>query len=330
MRRFFELGLALTEAVAAAHAKGITHRDLKPRNVMIDGAGRLKVLDFGLAKLLDRPDAGADDETIAADAGATREGTIVGTVAYMSPEQAEGKPVDSRSDVFSLGILLYQMATGQQPFKGDSQLSILAAVLRDQPTPVVEVRPELPSQLARIVRRCLEKDPARRYETARSAHYDLQVLREELDSGEFERPEIPAPPARRPGRRRLVQLSAGLVLLAAIAFGAVRLGFARTAAGRSGRRLGARDRRRGADHRGLPLREPGPAGGCVLRRGMTVEIVTSLAAIEGLRVVRAPAPRTTTAPASPCSGSPRISAWTTCWRGRCAGNATPPAPAACG
>ncbi|MDO9693706.1 MAG: protein kinase [Candidatus Latescibacteria bacterium] len=285
VRRFFELGLALTEAVAAAHAKGITHRDLKPRNVMIDSAGRLKVLDFGLAKLLDRPDAGADEETVAADAGATREGTIVGTVAYMSPEQAEGKPVDSRSDVFSLGILLYQMATGQQPFKGDSQLSILAAVLRDQPPPLVEVRPELPRQLARIVRRCLEKDPARRYETARSAHYDLLSLREELDSGEFEKPELPNPPARRPGRRRIVQLSAGLLLLAVIAFGAVRLGSRGQPEAASAGGAAPADAAAVPTIVVFPFENLGPPEDAYFAAGMTVEIVTSLAAIEGLRVV---------------------------------------------
>ncbi len=283
VRRFFELGLALTEAVAAAHAKGITHRDLKPRNVMIDREGRLKVLDFGLAKLLDRPDAGADDDTVAADV--TREGTIVGTVAYMSPEQAEGKPVDSRSDVFSLGILLYQMATGLQPFKGDSQLSILAAVLRDHPTPVVEVRPELPRQLARIVRRCLEKDPARRYETARSAHYDLQALREELDSGEFEKPEFAVPSARRPGRRRVGQLVAGLALLAVIAVGAVRLGARKPTAVASAVGTAPVSAAAVPTIVVFPFENLGPPEDAYFAAGMTVEIVTSLTAIDGLRVV---------------------------------------------
>ena len=188
-QRLFELALALIDAVAAAHAKGITHRDLKPQNVMIDGEGRVKVLDFGLAKLLTQP-AESVDATIAIDPAATREGFIVGTAAYMSPEQAEGKPVDARSDVFSLGILLYQMITGTRPFNGDTQMSTLTAVLRDEPRPVLELRPDLPRQLSRILRRCLEKDPDRRYESAKGLRYDLEILQQELISGEHERPVV--------------------------------------------------------------------------------------------------------------------------------------------
>ncbi|MCZ6696515.1 MAG: protein kinase, partial [Acidobacteria bacterium] len=163
--------------------------------------GRLKVLDFGLAKL--REDAGAGPTTGAAlGAGSgpgggsgsgsqmptravqTEDGRILGTVAYMSPEQAEGKPVDARSDVFSLGILLYEMATGERPFKGDSKMSILSSILRDTPVSVTDLNRNLPRHLGRIVKRCLAKDLERRYGNARELYNDLLELKEEVDSGE--------------------------------------------------------------------------------------------------------------------------------------------------
>jgi non-specific serine/threonine protein kinase len=284
--RFFDLALALTEAVAAAHAKGITHRDLKPGNVMLDSSGRLKVLDFGLAKLLEEPSVTADDETIAA--AATREGVIVGTAAYMSPEQAEGKPVDARSDVFSLGILLYQMVTGQKPFQGDTQMSTLTAVLRDEPRPLIELRPDLPRQLARIIRRCLEKDPERRYESARGIRYDLEILREELDSGEHERPMLDRAAPAPAGGRRLAPWLIGVAATAVVAIGAVWL------AGRGG-----------GDSDGMtagpataaveataeptivvfPFENMGPPEDAYFAAGITDEIVTSLTGTEGVRVL---------------------------------------------
>jgi len=284
MARFFDMALALTEAVAAAHGKGITHRDLKPRNVMIDREDRLKVLDFGLAKLLEEPTGPAGDETIAADPGLTREGTIVGTAAYMSPEQAEGKLVDNRSDVFSLGILLYQMITGQQPFKGDTQMSTLTAVLRDDPPAVIEIRPELPRQLARIVRRCLEKDPARRYESANGIHYDLQILREEMDSGEHEKLNIEAS-APRGGRRKMPWL-AGAAVLAMVVVGTVMM------TGRGGE---SPDQAPTTQSPATVAQDPtivvfpfenlGPPEDAYFAAGITEEIVTSLTGIDGLRVV---------------------------------------------
>ena len=153
---FLEVARPLADAVAAAHARGITHRDLKPGNVMITGDGRLKVLDFGLAKLT------ANDS--AADSGSlptgqlTGHGQILGTVAYMSPEQAEGKPVDDRSDIFSLGIILYEVATGRRPFTGDSAASLVSSILRDTPPPVTDTNPAIPARVARLIERCLARD----------------------------------------------------------------------------------------------------------------------------------------------------------------------------
>jgi len=182
--RLLEIAIPLADAVSCAHRAGITHRDLKPDNVMIDSQGRLRVLDFGLAKMHDI--LGAKDGTEAETASAgTEEGRILGTVAYMSPEQAEGKPVDPRSDVFSLGTILYEMATGERPFRGDTGMSTIGAILKDQPALVTERNPSLPRHLGRIVRRCLAKDPDRRYQTALDLRNELEELRAEIDSGEL-------------------------------------------------------------------------------------------------------------------------------------------------
>jgi serine/threonine protein kinase len=145
-------------------------------------ASRVKVLDFGLAKLIDGGFESASAPTMTA-APATVEGHIVGTVAYMSPEQAAGKPVDARSDLFSIGVILYEMATGQKPFKGDSSVSLLSSILKDTPASVIDLNPALPPELGRIIRRCLMKDPARRYQTAADLRNELEDLQQDLQSG---------------------------------------------------------------------------------------------------------------------------------------------------
>jgi Tol biopolymer transport system component len=183
--RLLELGLALTEAMSAAHRKDITHRDLKPDNIMVGDDGRLKILDFGLAKLKEGVSAPTTETAAPTKAVQTEDGRILGTVAYMSPEQAEGKPVDSRSDVFSIGILLYEMATGDRPFKGDTRMSIISSILRDTPGSVTELNRQLPRHLGRIVKRCLVKDPERRYGNSKELYNDLLELKEEIDSGEI-------------------------------------------------------------------------------------------------------------------------------------------------
>jgi len=180
-----EIGAALADALAASHEKGIIHRDLKPANVMLAGRERrVKVLDFGLAKLLEEPGSDAQTTSVVQ----TVEGRILGTVAYMSPEQVEGKPLDPRSDLFSLGIVLYEMATGDRPFKGSSNASVLTAILKDTPKSVTTLRGDLPGELARIIRLCLQKDPEQRVQTAKDVRNQLRVLKADLESGEIDQP----------------------------------------------------------------------------------------------------------------------------------------------
>jgi eukaryotic-like serine/threonine-protein kinase len=178
--RILAYAIPLADAVGAAHQRGITHRDLKPANVMIGDDGRVKVLDFGLAKL---KESNASLAASLATQELTGEGRIMRTVAYMSPEQAEGKPVDPRSDVFSLGVVIFEMATSQRPFKGDTQVSLLSAIIKDTPSSLTDLRAELPRDLGRIVRRCLSKDPEDRYQTAKDLRNDLRALKEDFSSG---------------------------------------------------------------------------------------------------------------------------------------------------
>jgi Tol biopolymer transport system component/serine/threonine protein kinase len=221
--------IQIADALAAAHAAGIIHRDLKPGNVMVSGApersGFVKVLDFGLAKLTDKVESGEREftETIRQDeAPSTGEGTIVGTVSYMSPEQAEGKKVDARSDIFSFGALLYEMLTGQRAFRGDSKLSTLSAILREEPKPVSQVVEGLPHELERIIARCLRKSPERRFQAMPDLKVALEELKEESDSGTLSA----APVTVRLGNRRLVWVG----LLAVLTLGAGALWFVRSTA----------------------------------------------------------------------------------------------------
>jgi len=191
-----KVAIAVADAIAAAHQKGITHRDLKPANVMLgegDQAGRVKVLDFGLAKLVAAPIDVSGLTTVAADP-ITGEGRILGTVAYMSPEQAQGQPIDARSDLFSLGVMLFEMATGQRPFSGETSMSVISSILKDTPKSVSDLNAALPRDLGRIVRRALTKDPERRYQTAKDLRNDLEELKASLDSGELDAPASAATP----------------------------------------------------------------------------------------------------------------------------------------
>jgi serine/threonine protein kinase/tetratricopeptide (TPR) repeat protein len=173
LERILDISAAIADALAAAHDKHIVHRDLKPANVMVAGDGRVKVLDFGLAKdLTESGDAGAT----VTSAGRTEHGVVMGTPAYMSPEQVAGRAVDHRSDIFSLGILIYQMASGERPFKGGTSIEVASAILRDTPPAVTDARGDLPDELARLIRRCLEKQPGERIQTARDVGHECRDL----------------------------------------------------------------------------------------------------------------------------------------------------------
>ena len=171
--RILEIAGALAEALAAAHEKGIVHRDLKPGNVMVTSEGRVKVLDFGLAK--DLGVEAASNATLTS-VGHTQAGMVMGTPAYMSPEQVSGRPLDHRSDIFSLGVVLHEMATGHRPFEAASSAELVSAILRDHPPAVTDLRPDLPEDLARVIRRCLEKDPRHRLQTARDVSNEFRDM----------------------------------------------------------------------------------------------------------------------------------------------------------
>src|ERR1035438_3597725 len=158
--------LQISDALHAAHAKGIMHRDIKPANIFVTERGQAKILDFGLAKLTATDLTGPGEATLSSTGPLTHTGAAIGTVAYMSPEQAKGEPLDARTDLFSLGTVIYEMATGKTPFAGGSTAEVFAALLRENPPPVSTVNPAMPKKLDPIVAKLLAKDPAHRYATA--------------------------------------------------------------------------------------------------------------------------------------------------------------------
>ena len=224
LRDTLKYSVQIADALARAHSAGIVHRDLKPANIIVGEDGHVKLLDFGLAKLTERA---ADSEADAATATMaaqellqTDEGAILGTVAYMSPEQAEGKKVDARSDIFSFGAVLYEMVAGRRPFEGANRISTLSAILEKEPRPLLELAPNLPAELEKIISRCLRKDRDRRAQHAADIKLALEELRDDSLSGKLSPASKTGQqaPARRSFPLLAIVSAAAVVLVAAGVF----------------------------------------------------------------------------------------------------------------
>src|SRR5215510_2788666 len=215
-KRLLSIAAQIAEGLATAHQAGIVHRDLKPENAMVTKEGRVKILDFGLAKLTGT-ESGENASRLPTETG-TSPGVVLGTVGYMSPEQAAGQTIDFRSDQFSFGSILYEMATGKRAFQKGTAVDTLSAILHEEPKPLAEISPEAPPPLRWIVERCLVKDPEERYASTQDLSRDLASIRDHLSEVTLSGAATAAVPAPALGSRRLVIAGAVLVSLAALFF----------------------------------------------------------------------------------------------------------------